>query len=431
MSRVSSDHSPHSPIRLRPTHSHIPALDGLRGLAVLLVLFCHATMLKDLPGPAGKLYLALARISWCGVDLFFVLSGFLITGILFDAKGKPNFFRNFYARRTVRIFPLYYAFVLIALFVLPRFAPSIDHHFVERPAASWPYWLYASNFYQTFHPTHHIIFVSWSLAIEEQFYLVWPLVVFFASRKNLLRITVGMMIGSALLRIALMLPAAPWIESMGLDPWRMANNWTPFRLDGLAVGAWLALAIRGQRFSIESLAKRSKFLFPISAIVLAAAVGSAYFSGWRGGIGQSPAYVLIGYPALAAMFGSLLCIAIASRQQSLVSRSLLSPPLLVLGKYSYAAYLLHIPVNVLIHDLWFDPADATSLPAALAMQAAFYAVSLAGTLALSWFSWHAMEKHFLKLKDYFQSAPPAPPTPTTPDHEPIRLHPPQPLRLSA
>ena len=99
----------------------MPTLDGLRGVAVLLVLVCHSTMLNDIPGPAGKLGLALARLSWAGVDLFFVLSGFLITGILFDAKGRDNFFRNFYARRTVRIFPLYYAFLVVALLVLPHF----------------------------------------------------------------------------------------------------------------------------------------------------------------------------------------------------------------------------------------------------------------------------------------------------------------------
>src|SRR3954467_8703188 len=98
--------------------SHIPALDGIRGLAVLLILYCHATVIE--PGGAlGKLFLSTARISWAGVDLFFVLSGFLITGILFDAKSKPHFFRNFYARRTVRIFPLYYAFLFVTLLILP------------------------------------------------------------------------------------------------------------------------------------------------------------------------------------------------------------------------------------------------------------------------------------------------------------------------
>src|SRR5262245_5427661 len=95
--------------------SHIPALDGIRGLAVLLVLFWHATQRPFAAEAANinfdsgidRVVLSLARVSWTGVDLFFVLSGFLITGILFDAKGKNYFFRNFYARRTVRIFPLY------------------------------------------------------------------------------------------------------------------------------------------------------------------------------------------------------------------------------------------------------------------------------------------------------------------------------------
>lgn len=399
-------------------HSHIRALDGVRGLAVLLVLFCHATMLTDLPGAPGKLYLALARISWAGVDLFFVLSGFLITGILFDAKGKANFFRNFYARRTVRIFPLYYAFVLIALFVIPRFAPGIDRHFVERPASSWPYWLYLSNFYQTFQPTHHIVFVSWSLAIEEQFYLVWPLVVFFASRKLLLRITVGMIVGSIVLRFGLMMPASAWLKSVGLEPWRMANNWTMFRLDGLAVGAWIALIVRGQRFSIQSLARAAKVVGPIAAIVLAASVGLAYAGGWRGGVGQSRAYVLIGYPALAVMFGALLCGAIAAKQSSLLARTFNGRVLTTFGKYSYAAYLLHFPINVLMRDLLFNPARATTTVGQLAAQIAFYFLSAIATLALSWLSWHAMEKHFLKLKDYFQTAPAA--VRTTPVPTPIR-----------
>lgn len=395
------------------THNRMPALDGVRGLAVLLVLFCHATMLNDVPGAAGKLYLALARISWAGVDLFFVLSGFLITGILFDAKGKPNFFRNFYARRTVRIFPLYYAFILIALFVIPRFLPSLDKEFVERPPSSWPYWLYVSNFYQTFHPTHHIVFVSWSLAIEEQFYLVWPLVVFFASRKALMRITVGMLVGSALLRIGIMIPGSDWLKSMGLEPWRMANNWTMFRLDGLAVGAWIALLVRGKVWTIRSIAKPARIVGPIAAIVLAGSVGLAYVGGWRGGIGQSPPYVLIGYVALALMFGALLCTAVGADSDSIISRIFTGRGLTVLGKYSYALYLLHVPVNMLIRDRLFDPASATGTFRQLELQAAFYFASVTATLALSWVSWHVMEKHFLKLKDFFQS-PATPPDQTRP-----------------
>src|SRR5262245_30388988 len=127
MTATSTD--PHSPARLRPAGAlpaHIPALDGIRGLAVLLVLYCHSTFIE--PGAAfGKVFLATSRISWAGVDLFFVLSGFLITGILFDAKGKDRYFRNFYARRTVRISPLYYVFLVLALLAFPMFG-SFNWH---------------------------------------------------------------------------------------------------------------------------------------------------------------------------------------------------------------------------------------------------------------------------------------------------------------
>src|SRR5438034_6430412 len=91
------------------SHAHIPALDGLRGLAIALVLLSHFIPYSDQPGSlAGKIFFFIGRCGWCGVDLFFVLSGFLITGILMEAKGKDHYFRNFYARRTLRIFPLYY-----------------------------------------------------------------------------------------------------------------------------------------------------------------------------------------------------------------------------------------------------------------------------------------------------------------------------------
>jgi len=173
-----------APAKKSSLPSHIPALDGIRGLAVLLVFYCHTTLI-DPGGALGKLFVSSSRISWAGVDLFFVLSGFLITGILFDAKGKDFYFRNFYARRTVRIFPLYYAFLLVALVLLPIVTPAslADVYLHEFPTQKVWYWLYLSNFYQAFHPTHHLVFVSWSLAIEEQFYLCWPLVVFLCSRK--------------------------------------------------------------------------------------------------------------------------------------------------------------------------------------------------------------------------------------------------------
>src|SRR5215204_751457 len=125
---------------LTDAHARIPVLDGVRGLAVVLVLICHATMLNDVPTAAGKLYLALARLSWAGVDLFFVLSGFLITGILFDAKGSAHYFRNFYMRRVLRIFPLYYGVLFVVFVIIPIWRPmnsAQDHRLVANQHWLW------------------------------------------------------------------------------------------------------------------------------------------------------------------------------------------------------------------------------------------------------------------------------------------------------
>jgi peptidoglycan/LPS O-acetylase OafA/YrhL len=380
----------------RALPAHIPALDGIRGLAVLLVLYCHATLIEP-SGALGKLFLATSRLSWTGVDLFFVLSGFLITGILYDAKGKDHFFRNFYARRTVRIFPLYYVFLLLTLVILPRLLPAHVNEVFSRdypPQTAW-YWLYLSNFYQSFHMTHHLVFVSWSLAIEEQFYLCWPLVVFLLHRRALMRVCGAVFVGSLLLRVGLWLPS---------HDWRMPNNFTFCRLDGLAAGAWIALWVRSNVGGMRALLKPAKLVGAGAALALLAVVLASYKLGWRGGIGQSPAYVTVGYSILALLFGALLVIGVSAEKGSTVGRIFNSRFLSVFGKYSYAVYLLHWPVVVMLQHFVFDPTKATGMGPQLARQGAFYLLSGTTVLALSWVSWHVLEKHFLKLKDLFPMA---------------------------
>ena len=127
---------------------------------------------------------------WIGVDLFFVLSGFLITGILYDAKGGPHYFRNFYMRRSLRIFPLYYAFLILIFAVMPLLRASGADH-VGKQVWMWTYLsnvLFARVGWEGMpaHTTH-----LWSLAIEEQFYLLWPLLVWLASRRRLIQLCVG------------------------------------------------------------------------------------------------------------------------------------------------------------------------------------------------------------------------------------------------
>jgi peptidoglycan/LPS O-acetylase OafA/YrhL len=391
---------------------HIPALDGIRGAAVLLVLVCHGTFTNP-TGVFGQAFQAATRLTWSGVDLFFVLSGFLITGILFDSKGEHGYFRNFYARRTVRIFPLYYAFLIFSLILVPSI-PALTALFGQAPSTGPTYWFYLSNFVQPFVPTHYMLHVTWSLAIEEQFYLCWPLVVFLCTRRALLRICGAMFLGSLALRLGLLLIS----RTVGWDnAWMGANDFLFCRVDGLAAGAWIALLIRGEgAWAIQSLVKGARVVGISAAVGLACVVIGSYATGWRGGIGQSPAYIVGGYSMLALMYASLLILVVAARRGAALNRVFSGKFLTTFGKYSYGCYLLNLPVNILLMRFVFNPdrPGASNLSLMLG-QAAFYAISFAATLATAWVSWNVMEKHFLKLKKYF---PMSRPTATQPPVDP-------------
>ena len=166
---------------------HIPALDGLRGLAIVLVLIRHFMPWHPTKVLAEQLLNGFLAMGWVGVDIFFVLSGFLITGILVDAKQSSHYFRNFYCVLRLRIFPLYYAMVLLCTAILPalRIWPE------GRPAGSsfW-WWTYLSNIPAAFYPEMKPgwLGVFWSLAVEQHFYLVWPVVIYMCSKKSATRV---------------------------------------------------------------------------------------------------------------------------------------------------------------------------------------------------------------------------------------------------
>jgi peptidoglycan/LPS O-acetylase OafA/YrhL len=392
-----------TPPLARSLPSHIPALDGIRGLAVLLVLFCHATQrpfhAEDanavFHGGIDKAILTLARFSWSGVDLFFVLSGFLITGILFDAKGKDHFFRNFYARRTVRIFPLYYVCLFVYLVLIPMLPAAVSRGFGDISTSHIWYPLYLSNYSQsiaeqTNHVVDHVVHVSWSLSIEEQFYLCWPLVVFLFSRKALLRICAGMFFGSMLLRTAL----------LASDKWYWAMGFTPCRVDGLAVGAAIALVARGPA-GLRSLARPARWIGPLAAVCLAGLIVVMNKLGYRRGIGQSPGYVMFGTALIALMYGSVLVFAANAAKGTRTNWFFGHPLLRSYGKYSYAVYLLHLPIVIWIANYVFHPARLKIGGSILPGLLAFYAITFTLSLLAAIISWNLMEKHFLKLKDYF------------------------------
>jgi peptidoglycan/LPS O-acetylase OafA/YrhL len=339
----------------------ISQLDAVRGLAVLLVLL-HNTDVY----PALHLQM-ISRNGWMGVDLFFVLSGFLITGILVDTKTSEGFFRNFYARRCLRIWPLYYAALLFMFVIVPFLRPSeAQVVFAARSSPWWAYPLFLQNFLVPV-PTaaNGLLGVTWSLAIEEQFYLVWPLVVRFCSEAGLRNIAIAVICCSPVLRLFLSLHGV-----------NIYSN-TVCRLDGLMAGALLALVLRSLTFIPSKFVIHAWVAFLVS--VPLALVIEFFHARW------------IGFSFVALASVSFVYLALFSTQRWL--RALLTNRFLVFtGTISYGIYLLQkIPLDV-AKALHFEQHQFFALPA-----------TAAATYLLAIVSWYLLEKPFLKLKRIFQA----------------------------
>jgi peptidoglycan/LPS O-acetylase OafA/YrhL len=229
----------------------IPQLDAVRGLAVLLVLLHNTDRY-----PALHLHL-ISDNGWMGVDLFFVLSGLLITGILLDSKQADGYFRNFYARRCLRIWPLYYALLLFMFVIVPLLRPSEGHAVFEaRSSPWWAFPIFLQNFLVPI-PTMATgaLGVTWSLAVEEQFYLVWPLVVRFCTESQLRKIAIAVICISPVLRFYLSQHQVVIYSN------------TFCRLDGLMAGALLAIVIRSASFVSSNFLTRAWITLLVSAPV--------------------------------------------------------------------------------------------------------------------------------------------------------------------
>jgi peptidoglycan/LPS O-acetylase OafA/YrhL len=371
----------------------ILVLDGLRGVAILLVVVCHYT--HDWSSfPLDRAFHVVSKLGGLGVDLFFVLSGFLITGILLDAKGSAHYFRNFYVRRALRILPLYYGLVAFLVVLaslraasegLASTAASVAQHQV------W-YWTHTVNWlialtgsFETTVPIE--LGILWSLAIEEQFYLCWPLVVFLTSPPRLLRACLGIIAGSYLLRIALCIAGAS-------DTTISVTTFA--RLDPLAVGALVALVSRSPTAWPRVVAWAS---------VIAAITGPALLltEAWLRADESLKTTVIL---ALSTpLWGSLLVLTLAAPAGGRWYRACSSTFLRQLGKYSYAMYLFHnlVQLRVLprlgVTRSLLSPVGGSLLP----LQLCILAIGLAVTFGAAYISWHLFEKHFLRLKNLFPS----------------------------
>ena len=359
---------------------HVAALDGLRALAVIAVVAFHTRP----HAPADVLERALDGVTcagWIGVDLFFVLSGFLITGILLDARDKPRYFRNFYVRRTLRIFPIYYALLAIVVGVLPHLLRTDDPG-VQRILGDQAWlWCYGTNLDVARHGglIWHAGWLDlthlWSLAVEEQFYLVWPLLVYLAPRRVLVAVSTAIVIGAPILRIVLL--------HAGASP-DVVYELTLTRLDPLAVGALLAVLVRVRP---EAAPRVARTLAAIGGAALAGiAVVVHHFEL------DDPLVQQLGFSALAACFGGVVLAATLSGR---TARALARPALVTIGRYSYAIYLFHGALLPLYRWLY----ARAGVPSGVLAEVGFMAFVLAASTALAALSYHAFERHFLALKD--------------------------------
>lgn len=368
------------PAKREKSHIHYLALDGIRGLAILAVFLFHFGGGSHKPTSLPiKVWLAIVHAGWMGVDLFFVLSGFLITGILYDTAHKENRIKNFYARRAFRIFPLFYG-VLFAFLLL---TPVLHLHW--QPAHAL-YFLYLYNMVPLLAPhlaspgPAMVLNHFWSLSVEEQFYLLWPFVVWSVrDRRKLLWIAFFGMLAALALRILIVLHGGSQLDVYAL---------LPTRADSLLFGGAVALLVRGPNGKHLPVMRVACISAALSVLVLL----SGHFSSHRLQLIST-----IGYTAIGIFFACVLYW--AQQGHGRVTRTFEVRWLRFLGRYSYGLYIYQgLLLEFLFHHLH---ALQSVMHAEMLGGVMFIFLAMGFVLMISMASYHFVEQPILNLKKYF------------------------------
>jgi peptidoglycan/LPS O-acetylase OafA/YrhL len=329
-------------------------LDGLRTFAFLCVFVHHSLHVPLL---------------WCGVDLFFVLSGFLITGILLKQRSSENYFKNFYYRRFLRIFPPYYLVLAITFIFLDQ---------------SWQdnwYWyvLYLSNFQDAFIGGGiHALSPMWSLAVEEQFYLLWPLLVYFLGRKGMWRFSISLLLIAPLLRFGL-----TFITKTHFPIYMLL----PTRVDLLAWGAVLVMLRYNSAEKFRRLSDYGPYLSALSLILFF--IITKMNPGFRTG-NNNVLFNTVGYSLIGTMMVGIVAYC-AILRDNWFFKILCNRILTYLGTVSYMMYLSH--------QMVLSQVDKFGLSNPVTALIAFLV-----TLMVSMLSWHLFEKPILMLKERLKNS---------------------------
>jgi peptidoglycan/LPS O-acetylase OafA/YrhL len=344
---------------------HYPALDGLRGLAILMIILHHNFNFLSFSGPA-----------WISLDLFFVLSGFLITGILLRTRDSSHFMRNFYARRVLRIFPIYYLSLIIFLFILPNlinFPFSIRYFKLNQP---W-FWFEIQNWLFIFKPDGNNNYLNhyWSLALEEQFYLVSPwLILYIKSLQKIAALLLSLLLVIILLRLAL------WFFQFQTISYTNLYSFT--RIDGLCVGSLLAIFGYAGNYN---LAKTNSVLIAICSVIvfIVLPVCKLFFNI------HLPYTACCLFPGIALFWGVIIKLSL--KDKNVLNRIFSNRVLIFFGRISYGLYIFHWPINRIMRLKLETPHNQVNL--------ALASTSMAVVIAI--ISYYSYERKFLNLKRYF------------------------------
>jgi len=360
---------------VRMNGGYMPHLDGWRGFAILWVM-------------AGHFFegYQLVRLGWAGVNCFFILSGYLITGRLFyhARQGGKGYFKNFYIRRILRIFPLYYGCLFVFFLLLPLFYSNFNRHFSELSRHQLWYWLYVNNWSIVLygHPENTTLDSYWSLAVEEQFYLFWPLLFRYVKGVSLKAVMLCLIAVSIIGRI---LPSTP--------SWTYYSTLTA--CEPLLMGAFICMLEKeGKLFTY------ARLLIPVSLLSLFL-LGFIFLHNSEQWV-SNPWLMRYGYTAIDCIIASLMYVSLLPDGVVAAGlRKVLTFPWLVwVGRYSYGIYIFHCLLLATLVAKGEMEMVARGVNGDLAYWLSRF-IGIAAVMAVSYASYHLYEERFLRLKKYF------------------------------
>jgi len=343
-------------------HFFYRGLDSFRGIGILWIIYCHYV-------PYNNFF----RFGWISLEVFFVLSGFLITKVLLYSVNRPHFFKNFYARRVLRIFPIYYLFITLSFLIIFLFTKEESSLYLKNNFGY--YYAYLHNFLFVFdglEPENYLTHL-WSLAMEEQFYFLWPLVIYFV--KDVKKLRKILLVSIILVLITRIVVWWNWGERFEVYH---CNTFT--RIDTIAFGCLL-----GCGFSYKELSKTVRIII----LFLCIAVFPAGVILYDNYFFTNPFFCTIGYTAISILSIGMIEYFISNDNRFLFLKH--NQLLNYLGQISYGMYLVHIPI-------YFFISSRTSLPHPLNGVA-----SLGLSFLIAAVSYRFYEEPFLRLKRKFST----------------------------